>query len=310
MKILVISGFLGAGKTSFIKEMVKQTGRQFVILENEFGELGLDGELLKQEQSQNKDVDMKVWELTEGCICCSLNLDFSYSVLTIANTLNPDYLLIEPSGVAMPSKILEQLNRIVYEDISLVAPITIVDGRHYQESKQHFPEYFQDQLNTAGTVVVSKSETFSKSDFEAVRSSLKFTNNVEFFDSHYSTWNKENWFSLLEKGIEIQQKENKVKYRFFRQEDAKVDPLENISFSSHNIQNIDQLADRLFWLTTGLCGKIARVKGYAEIADVWMKFDIVESQYTITGCESMPDERIVVIGQQLNRDVIQQLFIS
>ncbi len=309
MKILVISGFLGAGKTSFIKEMVKQTGRQFVILENEFGELGLDGELLKQEQSQNKDVDMKVWELTEGCICCSLNLDFSYSVLTIANTLNPDYLLIEPSGVAMPSKILEQLNRIVYEDVSLIAPITIVDGRHYQESKQNYPDYFQDQLNTAGTIVVSKSETFTETDFQAVKKELKFANNVEFLGSHYSEWHKEQWRALLDKGIEIQQKNNKVNYRFFRHKTQKVDPLENISFSSHHISTIDQLADKLFWLTSGLFGKVARVKGYAKIGGFWIKFDIVESQYTITGCTEMPDERIVVIGQQLKNDTIQQLFM-
>lgn len=72
MKILIISGFLGSGKTTFIKEMVKKTKKQFVIVENEFGKLGLDGNLIK-ENFNNEEI--KIWELTEGCICCSLNLD-------------------------------------------------------------------------------------------------------------------------------------------------------------------------------------------------------------------------------------------
>ncbi len=141
MKILIVSGFLGSGKTSFIKALAKASKKQFVIVENEFAELGLDAELIKSDDN----LEMEIWELTEGCICCSLNLDFSNSVLTIANTLNPEYLIVEPSGVALTSNIVKQLNKICYEQIELLSPITIVDAQNYRLSKEKYPDYFYDQ---------------------------------------------------------------------------------------------------------------------------------------------------------------------
>ena len=93
MKILVVSGFLGAGKTTFIKEMAQKTKQDFVVMENEYGEVGIDKTILDEEK------DINIWELTEGCICCSMKSDFASSILTIANTLDPEYLIVEPTGV-------------------------------------------------------------------------------------------------------------------------------------------------------------------------------------------------------------------
>ena len=97
LKILVISGFLGAGKTTFIKEMVKSTKREYVIFENEFGDVNIDGEILrnnteemKENNQKNGNVELNVWELTSGCACCSTKADFISSLLVIDNTLNPD----------------------------------------------------------------------------------------------------------------------------------------------------------------------------------------------------------------------------
>ena len=111
MKIILVSGFLGSGKTRFIKSLVEKTDKSIVILENEFGDLNLDSDYLKSDIGDNED-DVKVWELTNGCICCSTNLDFTHSILTIANTLNPDYLIVEPSGVAKINNIIEKIKKI------------------------------------------------------------------------------------------------------------------------------------------------------------------------------------------------------
>ncbi len=91
MKILVVSGFLGAGKTTFIQELVRRTGRDFAIYENEYGQADIDARRLRQ------DSDLKVWESTENCICCSGKQDFATSVLTISNTIDPEYLIVEPT---------------------------------------------------------------------------------------------------------------------------------------------------------------------------------------------------------------------
>ena len=122
MKILIISGFLGAGKTTFIKELARRTKKEIAIFENEYGTSGVDGDILKEATNVN------IWELTEGCICCSVKGDFAASVLTIANTVNPDYLVIEPTGVAMLSNLITNLSQIEYEHIKLMAPISIVDA--------------------------------------------------------------------------------------------------------------------------------------------------------------------------------------
>ena len=117
MKILVVSGFLGAGKTTFIKEMAQKTKRDFVVMENEYGEVGIDKTILDEEK------DINIWELTEGCICCSMKSDFASSILTIANTLDPEYLIVEPTGVGVLSNVIHNIRQIEYERISLLSPL-------------------------------------------------------------------------------------------------------------------------------------------------------------------------------------------
>ena len=140
MKILIISGFLGAGKTTFIKELAKRTKKEIAIFENEYGTSGVDGDILKEATKVN------IWELTEGCICCSVKGDFAASVLTIANTVNPEYLVIEPTGVAMLSNLITNLKQIEYEHIKLMAPISIVDALSLERYKNEFPEIYKQRL--------------------------------------------------------------------------------------------------------------------------------------------------------------------
>ncbi|MGQ0286294.1 GTP-binding protein [Pasteurellaceae bacterium 22721_9_1] len=307
MKIIIVSGFLGAGKTSFIQEMIKKTGKRFAIVENEFGTLGFDGELLK-----NQNEDLKVWELTEGCICCSLGLDFTYSILTIANSINPDYLIIEPSGVAWPSKIIRQLEKITYEQIQFAPPITIVDGKHYRESRQKFPDYFKDQLSVAGTIVVSKAESFSDEDFTALKADLNLSEDILFPAQAYQNWHEDIWHEVLSREVSVDSKsDDKQVFLSFRSiENQKKNDLENIGLQQIHLPSVEQLAHTLLLLTSGICGKVARVKGYCEINNQWIKFDMVDKEYAITGCEPMQNQGAVVIGLNLNRQLIQDLFFA
>ena len=124
MKILIVSGFLGAGKTTFIKALAKHTGKEFAILENEYGAAGIDKDRLETELASGT---VNIWEMTEGCICCSAKGDFALSVLSIANAVDPEYLVIEPTGVGKLGNIVENLKQIEYDRITLLAPVTVVD---------------------------------------------------------------------------------------------------------------------------------------------------------------------------------------
>ena len=115
MKILIVSGFLGAGKTTFIKALAKHTGKKFAILENEYGAAGIDGERLNKSLANG---EVNIWEMADGCICCSAKGDFAASVLTIANAVDPECLVVEPTGVGMLGRIVQNLQQIEYERIS------------------------------------------------------------------------------------------------------------------------------------------------------------------------------------------------
>ena len=127
MKVLIVSGFLGAGKTTFIQKMVRATKRDYVIVENEFAEWSIDAAQLQA----NDDTRLDVWELTEGCVCCNQKGRFTDSLLTISNTLNPEYLIVEPSGVASLQAVCHSVSTVAYERICLLPPITLVDAQHF-----------------------------------------------------------------------------------------------------------------------------------------------------------------------------------
>lgn len=214
MKILVVSGFLGAGKTTFIKSLAEHTGKEFAILENEYGEVGIDGDLLKEQQ---KVGEVNIWELTEGCICCSMKGDFAASVLTIANTVDPEYLVIEPTGVGMLSNIAENLRQIEYERISLLAPVTIVDGRSFWQYLREYPEIYQDQIRAAKTVLVSKMESASPEERQKLEGELRKQNPSGVIRTeHYSKMEKEEWLDLLRQKYDGTCLEERKKLQSFR----------------------------------------------------------------------------------------------
>ena len=295
MQVLIISGFLGAGKTSFIKAMTRATGRQFVVVENEFGNSNIDSKLLNQDDN-NK---MKIYELTEGCICCSMNMDFSLSVMTIANSLNPDYIIVEPSGVAMPSRILESLRKISYEKISLLAPVVIIDSKNFREQKNFYPEYFNDQLNTAGTVVLSKSENLSRSEFNEIYNELGIKDNINFSHEHYSKWPREKWLELLTNNI------TRKKINPAQTPEAK---LSSLALTNIKVSSPDELIYKLENLLSGNYGDIVRSKGFALIQNESINFSVVNGIYEITGSNNNNDSDIVVIGENLQDEKIKALF--
>lgn len=299
MDVLLISGFLGAGKTTFIKTMTRATGRQFVVVENEFGNIDIDSRVLKSDNP-----DMKIWELTEGCICCSMNMDFSLSVMTISNTLNPDYLIVEPSGVAMPSRIIDSLRKINYENIGILSPITIVDAQHFRTQRHDYDEYFNDQVNAAGTVVLSKSENLTYEDFAEAERELGLNKGVNFPHVHYSKWSKAEWDALLSRrlpgtvGVDGDAAAEPVR------------PLMNLALRGVSFSSPVELIAKFELLLSGALGRVVRVKGFAPkiCGDEWLCFNVVDGIYEITSSAPTGDGEIVIIGENLKTDMLTMLF--
>ena len=184
MDILVISGFLGAGKTTFIKEIIKKTNRDYCILENEYGTINIDSSTLKEE-----DNSLKIYDLTEGCICCSSKGEFASSMLTISNTLDPDYLIIEPTGVGYLSPILNNLNEVKYDRIRILEAITIVDALFILDNLnvKELDPCLLDQIENASIIVVSKNENLSLEEKEKIKNKLQNFNQKAkiIVDKHY-----------------------------------------------------------------------------------------------------------------------------
>lgn len=161
-KIDIISGFLGAGKTTFIKKMIDEafSGEQIVLIENEFGEVGIDGGFLK-------DAGIQITEMNSGCICCSLVGDFGKNLNEVILKYHPDRILIEPSGVGKLSDVMKSVIDIEKEqDVKLNALVTIVNALKASKQMKAFGEFFNNQIEYATTVILSRSQNATPEQLE------------------------------------------------------------------------------------------------------------------------------------------------
>ena len=161
-KIDIISGFLGAGKTTFIKKMLEEgfKGEQIVLIENEFGEVGIDGGFLK-------DAGIEISEMNSGCICCSLVGDFAKNLHEVIDRFHPDRILIEPSGVGKLSDVMKSVVDIEgEEDVKLNALVTVVNACKASKQMKAFGEFFNNQIAYATTVVLSRAQSATDEQLE------------------------------------------------------------------------------------------------------------------------------------------------
>ena len=162
-KIDVISGFLGAGKTTFIKKLLEEAvaKEQVVLIENEFGEIGIDGGFLK-------DSGIEIREMNSGCICCSLVGDFGKSLEEVITTYHPQRVIIEPSGVGKLSDVMKAVRDVaVHLDVELNSSVTVVDVKKCKMYMKNFGEFFNNQIEYAGNIVLSRTDIADKEKVEA-----------------------------------------------------------------------------------------------------------------------------------------------
>ena len=172
-KIDIFSGFLGAGKTTLIKKLIKEAfqGEKIVLIENEFGEISIDGGFLK-------DSGVQVSEMSSGCICCSLVGDFNKALKEVHEKYQPDRILIEPSGVGKLSDVIVAVENTVKDvpDMKLNSFVTVADAGKVKVYMKNFGEFYNNQIESAGTVILSRTQKLSQEKLEAAAALLREKN--------------------------------------------------------------------------------------------------------------------------------------
>ena len=161
MKIDIYSGFLGAGKTTLIKKMIQEAyaGQKLVLIENEFGEIGIDGGFLQ-------DAGINITEMNSGCICCSLVGDFGKALTQVINEYHPDRIVIEPSGVGKLSDVIGAVEKVTNADVTLGYTVAVVDAGKVKVYMKNFGEFYNNQIETATTIILSRTDAIPQAKLD------------------------------------------------------------------------------------------------------------------------------------------------
>lgn len=294
MKVLVISGFLGAGKTTFIQTMVKKTGKSFCILENEYAGSKVDTAILESED------DVKVWEMMEGCICCTMKNSFANKILNIQGLINPDYLIVEATGIGYLSRIISNIQTVEHEWIKLMQAVTIVDADSVLRQNLLTDDLYLDQIRNSQVIAISKSESWSEEDYKEAGRVLKEINpDAEILNKHYRNMPAQWWENLLSRYHDGHLAEPE------KEEDNHWDSL---TLNDVSMEHLTGLIDLLQDLVNLRYGNVIRVKGILKVQNQWILCDISSGRYQIRFTDPQENNNIVFIGESLDKEGIRKHF--
>ncbi len=190
-KIDIYSGFLGAGKTTLIKKMIQEAyaGQKLVLIENEFGEIGIDGGFLQ-------DAGINITEMNSGCICCSLVGDFGKALEQVINEYAPERIVIEPSGVGKLSDVVSAVQKVIGEDVVLGYTVAVADASKVKVYMKNFGEFYNNQIETASTIILSRTDAIPQAKLDAAVALLREHNDHAALVT--TPWNELTGAQLLE----------------------------------------------------------------------------------------------------------------
>ncbi len=344
-KIDIISGFLGAGKTTLIKKLLSDAykGEQVVLIENEFGEIGIDGGFLKE-------AGIEIREMNSGCICCSLVGDFGKSLHEVVDTYHPDRILIEPSGVGKLSDVIKAVQDVQGEiDAELNSFTTVVDVTKCKIYRKNFGEFFSNQIEYAGAVILSRTDKAKPEKIqESVALLRELNEKAPIITTPIEQLPGEKILETMESSKSLEDEEHEHEHHHHDHEDHEHhyhDHEEHehqhhhhdgecscgCGHHHHHDHEGHHHADEVFtsWgketihtytkdevsaiLKTleedGSYGNVLRAKGMVAGADgEWIYFDMVPEEHEVRTGAPEYTGRICVIGAELNEDKLAELF--
>ncbi|TDO90119.1 G3E family GTPase [Halanaerobium saccharolyticum] len=300
IKIDVISGFLGAGKTTFVKRLLKAYQKENVVLiENEFGEIGIDGELIERE-------GFDVFEISTGCICCIMQDDFIEMLEKVIVEFNPERIIVEPTGISITSEIIDILNQPKFIDkCTINTLITIVDSLNYLEQREAFGEFFEDQIINATTLILSKTQLVNQERRAKTITSLrKLNDEVELLTKSWDKLSLNDIKGLLDdKPIMDLEDIFHTEYKPCSEDD-----LDTFAIETSNQYSREELNYILVQLDNPLYGRVLRGKGFLSGFKRNLEFSYTNGGYNIDSSKSDLSGRVCLIGKDLDEAKIKELF--
>ena len=335
VKIDIISGFLGAGKTTLIKKLLKDgfQGEQVVLIENEFGEIGIDGGFLKE-------AGIQIREMNSGCICCSLVGDFGTSLKEVVTKYDPDRILIEPSGVGKLSDVIKAVQGVQDEvDIKLNSYTTVVDAKKCKMYMKNFGEFFDNQIQYAGAIIMSRTDIASEKKVQESLELLRSLNkDAAIITTPIENLDGKKLVEVMEHPVSLEQEMLEEEHEHHHHHDGECGCGHDHEHHHHHDgecgcghDHHHHHADEVFtswgretikkYTREGLekilealsesdkYGIILRAKGMLPAEDgTWIYFDMVPEETEIR--EGAPEYtgRLCVIGSKLDEHALEELF--
>ena len=329
-KIDIISGFLGAGKTTLIKKLIDGafTGEKLVLIENEFGEIGIDGGFLK-------DAGVQITEMNQGCICCSLVGDFGKALKEVIDTYSPDRIIIEPSGVGKLSDVIKAVLDLGHIDgVVLNSSTTVVDCTKAKMYMKNFGEFFNNQIESAGAVILSRTQIAKEGQVEDCVARIReknadaaiVTTPWDDIDAAAIVGAMEHTSSVNEMIAQaIKEHEEREHHHHEHGEDCTCGCHDHDHEHGHHHADdvftswgketaktfekdkLDTILDTL--ANTEKYGVILRAKGIVQSASgKWFNFDLTPGEYEIREGVADYTGKLCVIGTKLDEDGLVELF--
>ena len=338
VKIDIISGFLGAGKTTLIKKLLKDgfQGEQVVLIENEFGEIGIDGGFLKE-------AGIQIREMNSGCICCSLVGDFGTSLKEVVTKYDPDRILIEPSGVGKLSDVIKAVQGVQDEvDIKLNSYTTVVDAKKCKMYMKNFGEFFDNQIQYAGAIIMSRTDIASEKKVQESLELLRSLNkDAAIITTPIENLDGKKLVEVMEHPVSLEQEMLEEEHEHHHHHDGECGCGHDHEEHEHHHHHDGECgcghdhhhhhADEVFtswgretikkYTREGLekilealsesdkYGIILRAKGMLPAEDgTWIYFDMVPEETEIREGSPEYTGRLCVIGSKLKEDKLAELF--
>ena len=321
MKIDIISGFLGAGKTTFIKRLLetKLKDEKIVLIENEFGEVSVDSEFLSESQ-------IDIQELSQGCICCSLKGDFTKSLKEVIEKYNPDRVIIEPSGVGKLSDVVEAVKAAeVKEDLNSL--VCLVDVKKVKMYTKNFGEFFLDQIENAQTIILSRTDVAYNKVEEALEIIREHNEKAIVITTPINELSDEDLIRAYE-GVDVELLDldevcHEHHEHHHHEEGCNCghdhehhhghhhadDVFVSVGIETVKKYDIDNLTNMLDDMSQGKYGLIIRAKGVILGNDnCWYQFNLTPDEVEVKKCSPAHIGMICVIGSQIDTEQIKQLF--